>query len=90
MLRGGLDHCDGGVSTYLGAPACENPKQKEGIVEGLGSAQGGDTLVAVWSSKLDRVRRQDEDWEGKEEKHGGKNITCKSRYGPEELERWCC
>lgn len=57
LLKGGLDHCGGGVSTHLGAPACENPKHKEGIVEGLGSAEGGDTLIVVWSSQLDRVRR---------------------------------
>lgn len=50
LLEGGLDHRGGGVSTYLGAPACVNPKQKEGIVEGLGSAKGGDSLVVVWSS----------------------------------------
>lgn len=48
LLKGGLDHCDGGVSTHLGAPTCENPKHKEGIVEGLGFAEGGDTLLVVW------------------------------------------
>lgn len=89
LLEGGLDHRGGGVSTYLGAPACENPKQKEGMVEWLGSAEGGDSLAVVWSftARQDSTTGRGFGWERGEIRRQDYHLQI--RLEPVELERGC-